>query len=247
MSTKINYRLTIAAPFFILVLCGSKSLLEIKRKQRKVLSLASRGGGGNSALPNRTRLLAEGERMVITMRKENTLTMVFCGLFAVLTAAASQLSIPIGPVPINLATLSVFLAGGVLGARYGAVSQAVYVLIGLTGLPVFAGWKGGAAVLAGPTGGYLAGYIAAAWLAGLLCAQVKNPFRLAASLTAGLALCYLLGTAWFVFVTKSGIWTALTLCVFPFLIGDAVKIAAAVFLIPRLRRAFQTVAAGGTA
>ncbi len=176
------------------------------------------------------------------MKDRTTLSLVFCALFAALTAVASQLSIPIGPVPINLATLAVFLAGGVLGARYGAVSQGVYLLIGAAGLPVFANFKAGVAALAGPTGGYLIGYVAAAWLIGLLCSRFgRKPAKLAGILCTGLALCYLLGTAWFIFVTKSGLWSALTLCVLPFLIGDAVKIAAAVVLIPRLHKIWSSI------
>jgi Uncharacterized conserved protein len=182
------------------------------------------------------------------MRNKTTVSIVFCGLFAALTAVASQLSIPIGPVPINLGTLAMFLAGGVLGARRGAVSQAVYLLIGLAGLPVFAGFKGGAAALAGPTGGYLVGYVAGAWLIGLLCDRLgRKSLPFAGFLLSGLLVCYLLGTVWFVFVTKTGLWQALTLCVFPFLIGDAVKIIAAVVLVPRLYRALNGMAAGNAA
>lgn len=174
------------------------------------------------------------------MKNRTTVSLVFCALFAALTAAASQLSIPVGPVPINLATLSVFLAGGVLGARYAAVSQTVYLMIGAAGLPVFANFRAGVATLAGPTGGYLIGYVAAAWLIGLLCSRFgRKPAKLAGILCAGLALCYLLGTAWFMFVTKSGLWSAMTLCVLPFLIGDAVKISAAVILIPRLHEIWK--------
>ncbi len=181
------------------------------------------------------------------MKNKATLNLVFCGLFAALTAVTSQISIPIEPVPVNLATFSVFLAGGVLGAKYGALSQAVYVLLGVAGLPVFAGFRGGAGVLAGPTGGYIIGYIAAAWLVGILSDHFarKGP-RLAAFMAAGLAFCYLLGTTWFLFVTKTSLWAALTMCVFPFLIGDAVKIAAAAAVIPQLSKVFHRAAAGQT-
>lgn len=166
-----------------------------------------------------------------------TRALVFCGLFAALTAVLSQISIPIGPVPLNLATLSGYLAGSLLGAQYGAVSQAVYVLLGLTGLPVFAGFKGGVSVLAGPTGGYLIGYIASAWLIGLLSGHFgSSRAKLAVFMAAGTVLCYLLGTAWFIVSMKSGVWQALMLCVFPFLVGDAIKIAAAVFLVPQLEK-----------
>ena len=166
-------------------------------------------------------------------------------MFAALTAVTSQISIPIQPVPINLATLSVFIAGAVLGAKSGALSQAVYVLLGAVGLPVFAGFSGGAHVIVGPTGGYILGYIAAAWLVGILSEKLgRRVLPLVISMISGLALCYLMGTAWFVFVTKTGTWASLTLCVFPFLIGDIAKIAVATAVIPQLGRIFQKTAAG---
>ena len=102
--------------------------------------------------------------------------MSLCGLFAALTAICSWISIPLGftPIPMNLATLAVFLAGGLLGPKYGAVSITVYALAGAVGIPVFAGFRGGFSVLAGPTGGYIIGYIAAAFVVGLLCSHAFN-------------------------------------------------------------------------
>lgn len=179
------------------------------------------------------------------MKQTKTLQLVFCALFAALTAVFSQISIAIQPVPINLATLSVFIAGGVLGAKYGAVSQAVYVLMGAVGLPVYAQFRGGLGMLAGPTGGYLAGYVLAALAVGLLCDRFgRKPLVLILSMLFGLALCYLAGTAWFVFVRKTDFISALSLCVFPFLFGDALKIAAAAAVVPQLRRLFTHSAAG---
>ena len=93
-------------------------------------------------------------------------TMIYCALFAALTAVCSQLAIPIQPVPINLALLSVYIAGGLLGGGMGAASQAVFLLIGAVGVPVFAGFRGGVQALVGPTGGYLIGYAAAAFVTG---------------------------------------------------------------------------------
>lgn len=179
------------------------------------------------------------------MRNRATLYLVFCGLFAALTAVTSQISVPIGPVPINLATFSVFLAGAVLGAKYGALSQGVFVLLGVFGLPVFAGFRGGVQVIAGPTGGYIIGYVAAAWLIGVLSARLNGKIPLmAACMAAGLLVCYLLGTAWFVFATKTGIWASLTLCVFPFLIGDAAKIILAVAVAPQLNKILHRAVLG---
>ena len=163
-------------------------------------------------------------------RLEKTRNLILCALFAALTAVLSQIAIPIQPVPVNLATFSVFVAGGVLGAKRGAISQAVYVLLGAVGLPVFSSFSGGMGILFGPTGGYIVGYVAAAWLVGLLSARCHGKaYWFALSMAGGLALCYLLGTAWYMVVS-------LLLCVVPFLPGDAAKIAVAALLVPVLRK-----------
>lgn len=170
--------------------------------------------------------------------KINTKKMILYALFAALTAVLSQIAVPLPftPVPVNLATLSVLLAGGILGAKGGAVSQTVYVLIGAVGVPVFSNFTGGFAKLAGPTGGYIAGYIAAAWLVGFLTSKrKKNLPNLILSMAAGILLCYMLGTAWFMILTKNTLLQSLTLCVIPFLIGDALKITAAGFLVWKLK------------
>ena len=161
--------------------------------------------------------------------------MILCALFAALTALLSQLAIPLQPVPINLATLAVFLAGGILGATYGALSQLVYVLVGAVGAPVFSSFTGGVGILVGPTGGYIAGYVAAAFLVGLLIQKFGMKIHiLVLSMLAGLAACYLLGTAWFMISTGTGLMQSLALCVVPFLFGDALKILAAAILVPRI-------------
>ena len=96
--------------------------------------------------------------------------MMFAALFAALTAAVSPIRIPLGftPVPITLQTLMVLLSGAILGARYGALSQVLYLSVGILGLPVFAGGSSGLPVLFGPTGGYLLSYPIAAFCIGWL-------------------------------------------------------------------------------
>jgi biotin transport system substrate-specific component len=168
-----------------------------------------------------------------------TKTMILCALFAALTAVCSMISIPLPftPVPINLATLSVFLAGGLLGSKSGAVSQIVYVILGAVGLPVFHSFTGGFAVLAGPTGGYLIGYVATAWLIGFMIEKLgQGFFKNMISMITGLAICYILGTLWFMYLTSTGLAAALMLCVIPFLIGDAIKIIAGSFLVKKLHK-----------
>ena len=92
--------------------------------------------------------------------------MVYASLFAALTAVGAFLAIPIGPVPIVLQNMFVYLAGLLLGGRWGLASVGVYLLAGACGLPVFAGGLGGISRLIGPTGGYLIGYLPAVFLNG---------------------------------------------------------------------------------
>ncbi len=187
-------------------------------------------------------------------RYSNTVYLVLCGLFAALTAICSFITIPLGftPIPVNLGTLAVFLTGGLLGRKYGVVSIIVYVLLGAAGVPVFSGFRGGISVLAGPTGGYIIGYIAAVFVIGAIIDRyMKRAYEnrrngrtasyaaetlfLALAMVCGLTICYALGTAWFMISTGTPLWASLVSCVFPFLIGDAIKIAAAALLVRKLR------------
>lgn len=163
--------------------------------------------------------------------------MVLMALFAALTAVFSQISIPIGPVPINLALMSVFICGGALGWKRGTISIAVYILLGLVGVPVFSGFQGGAAKLAGPTGGYIIGYLFAVFIVGFVCDKlVKKVWVLPVSMIIGLIVCYVFGTAWFMILTGTGLVESLTMCVIPFLPGDAVKIIAAALVVKALKK-----------
>ncbi|MCM1568556.1 MAG: biotin transporter BioY [Roseburia sp.] len=170
------------------------------------------------------------------MRNRNTVELCICALFAALTAVLSQIAIPIGPVPINLATFSVFLSGALLGAKSGAVSQAVYVLLGAVGLPVFSSFRGGVGVLLGPTGGYIAGYILAAWLVGWIAKRYGNRiYILGLAMFAGFLAYMTAGTGWYMFSTQTGFTEAFMICVFPFLPGDLLKMVLAAVLSYRLR------------
>lgn len=172
--------------------------------------------------------------------------MVLCAFFTALTVVCAQIAVPLPftPVPLSLATLGVLAAGGLLGAKYGMISQVVYVLLGAVGVPVFANFTGGLGKLAGPTGGYLIGYILTAGIAGALCKIIFGKFtENSKSMTFALLLgafslsvlgYYLPGTLWFAFSTGTTFWAALVSCVFPFLPGDALKIAAASLLMQRL-------------
>ena len=174
------------------------------------------------------------------MKKTDTRRLVFCALFTALIAILSQLQFPVGPVPISLATLGVMLCGLLLGWRFGALAVGAYILLGAVGVPVFAGFQGGAGRLAGPTGGYIVGYLFYALLAGLEIPRLREQFwGRCVLLLLGTAACYGLGTAWFMYLSGRTLSESLSLCVIPFLPGDAAKIVLAAFLTPRLRKAMK--------
>lgn len=172
-----------------------------------------------------------------SLRKSSAVMLVMCAVMAALTAVCSQIQIPLPMVPINLALFAVHLCGALLGAKYGCVGMIVYVLLGLVGLPVFAGFTGGVGILFGKTGGYIIGYILDALIVGLLVTRWGYKFwKCCLAMVIGLLVCYLFGTIWFMALTGMSLWLSLVYCVFPFLIGDAVKIVLAAYLTKRLKK-----------
>ena len=169
--------------------------------------------------------------------RDMTLTAVMTALICI----AGPVSLFIGPIPLSLATFAVYMAGAVLGSKRGAAAVAVYLLIGIIGIPVFSGFSGGFQKLAGPTGGYLAGYLPCAFLTGIgtekADAAGQGGWIRPAMMAAGTALLYLMGTVWFMIQSGNGLGASLSLCVLPFLPGDAVKILAATLLTAPVRRA----------
>ncbi|MBQ6399222.1 MAG: biotin transporter BioY [Clostridia bacterium] len=175
-----------------------------------------------------------------------TKDMTMIAVMAALICVAGPLSISVGPIPLSLASFAVYLAGAVLGSKRGTAAVALYLLIGMIGLPVFSGFSGGFQKLAGVTGGYLVGYLPCAFLTGLGAerggdATGRARAVLAGMMAAGTAVLYLIGTVWFMIQTGNGLGAALGLCVLPFLPGDAVKIVAAVLLSEPIRKALAKI------
>ena len=175
--------------------------------------------------------------------------MTFTALMAALICVAGPLSVSIGPIPLTLATFAVYLAAAVLGSKHGTLAVALYLLIGLVGLPVFSGFSGGFQKRGGVTGGYLIGYLPGSWIGGMGVkpgqAAPGSRWRLPLFLALGTLAIYVLGTAWFVIQTGNGLVAALSLCVLPFLPGDAIKIGAAIFgLSPVVTLAIALAAVG---
>ena len=158
-------------------------------------------------------------------------------MLAALICVLAPISVPLpGGVPVSLATLAVMLTGCLLGPVWGLVSTLVYLLLGCVGLPVFAGYAAGLSRLAGPTGGYLVGYLPLASICGIRLFHQENrilkTLSTIPSMILGTAALYLLGTLWFCFVTDTGFLAALSLCVIPFLPLDLLKIAVTAVLVP---------------
>jgi biotin transport system substrate-specific component len=163
--------------------------------------------------------------------------MVYASLFGALTAVGAYIIIPLPPVPITLQTLFLGLAGTLLGARLGALSQVVYLLLGILGLPVFAGGKAGLGVLFGPTGGYLIGFVAAAFVIGKLAALKTRPgfAWICLSLAAGAMVIYALGIFQLSLVARLTAVKAMAVGVLPFLPGDGIKIVLTAMIALKLR------------
>lgn len=174
--------------------------------------------------------------------KENFVTnaaLVLAGSVLLVVSARLAVYLPFSPVPVTAQTLVVLLCGAVLGSKLGTFSVCLYIVKGIIGLPVFAGGRGGLAALAGPTGGYLAGFIAAAYLVGWLAERGFDRRRHLTLFAFGIGqtVIYLLGVLRL--STFTGVGEAVRMGVIPFLLGDAFKMACAVLLLPSLWKVVQ--------
>ncbi len=161
-------------------------------------------------------------------RKFTTYQLAVTALMAAVMCILGPVSIFIGPIPVSLTNLVIFFAAYLLGAKLGTLSVLIYLLLGAVGLPVFSGYAGGVAKLAGPTGGFLIGFLAAAFFTGLFVDKfAAKPVFAALGMVLGDAAAYVLGVLWFMKVMPSDFMTAVTACVLPFLVWDAAKIVLA--------------------
>jgi len=146
-------------------------------------------------------------------------------------------TIPLPVVPITLQTFFVMLSGVVLGPYFGALSMAVYLLLGFLGMPVFAGGQSGLGVLAGQTGGYLIGFVLCPIVTGLIVQMRKNPGLLwyGTAMAAGTLVIYAFGVPWLSFVTHMPPDKAILAGALLFIPGDALKVAVASFVARKIK------------
>ncbi|PTX53676.1 biotin transport system substrate-specific component [Melghirimyces profundicolus] len=171
--------------------------------------------------------------------------MALTAMFAALLAVAGQIAIPIPPVPITLQTMVVMLAGSVLGARMGAASMLIFILLAAFGVPVLSGGKGGLAALVGPTAGYIWSWPVAAYLIGRWTERSVPRLRFwklfLYHAVWGIAFVYLCGVLWLVYAVGMDWNAALAGGVLPFIPGDVVKAVLASTVALSLFRAYPII------
>jgi len=170
--------------------------------------------------------------------------MTMTALMTALTALSAYLVLPIGPVPATLQSSVVLASGALLGSRLGALSQVVYLVMGLIGLPVFAGGKSGPGILVTPTFGYLVGFVAASFITGLIVEKPRKPSlpTVCGAMLAGSSVLMLCGVMYLFFnlniiVGQETTWSqAFSIGILPFLPLEGLKIALSVGVVYTLKR-----------
>lgn len=168
-----------------------------------------------------------------------TFRIVLAGVFAAIIAVLTLITIPTPwGVPFTLQTFIIALCGYICGAKWGTVSVAVYIAVGLVGAPVFAGFKGGFGVLMGPTGGYIIGFLTMVFLCGLNSEKI---YMRAIFSLLGLLSCHLLGSVWFAFETSRTIIEAFCLASLPYLLKDIISVVCAFVIAKPLNAALTRI------
>lgn len=170
------------------------------------------------------------------------MTMIALVTAVTCVVAPFAIPLPISPVPITWTNFILYLSGYVLGCKAGTISYVLYLLLGMVGLPVFSGFSGGMGKIAGPTGGYLFGFIFTILIVGFICEKFpKNLALQVIGMILGLAVCYIFGTLWLAKGLGRTFGEALAIGVLPYLIGDAVKIVVAALIGPQLKKRLQHI------
>ena len=182
--------------------------------------------------------------VAVDNQKIRTKQMVLIALMTAVTCVLGPLSIPLpfSPVPISLTKFAIFLAIFVLGMKSGTISFIIYLLLGAVGVPVFSSFRGGFQVLAGPTGGYLIGFIFLALIMGFALEHFDRKLvPTIIGMIIGMAVCYAFGTVWLAKLLSLSFKEGLMMGVIPYLPGDAAKIIIAAIVGPKLYGATQKI------
>ena len=182
--------------------------------------------------------------VAVDNQKIRTKQMVLIALMTAVTCVLGPLSIPLpfSPVPISLTNFAIFLAIFVLGMKSGTISFIIYLLLGAIGVPVFSSFRGGLQVLAGPTGGYLIGFIFLALIMGFALDHFDRKLvPTIIGMIIGMVVCYAFGTVWLAKLLSLSFKEGLMMGVIPYLPGDAAKIIIAAIVGPKLYGATQKI------
>ena len=182
--------------------------------------------------------------VAVDNQKIRTKQMVLIALMTAVTCVLGPLSIPLpfSPVPISLTNFAIFLAIFVLGMKNGTISFIIYLLLGAVGVPVFSSFRGGLQVLAGPTGGYLIGFIFLALIMGFALDHFdRKLLPTIIGMIIGMVVCYAFGTVWLAKLLSLSFKEGLMMGVIPYLPGDAAKIIIAAIVGPKLYGATQKI------
>ncbi|MFQ7090119.1 MAG: biotin transporter BioY [Dorea sp.] len=182
--------------------------------------------------------------VAVDNQKIRTKQMVLIALMTAVTCVLGPLSIPLpfSPVPISLTNFAIFLAIFVLGMKNGTISFIIYLLLGAVGVPVFSSFRGGLQVLAGPTGGYLIGFIFLALIMGFALDHFDRKLvPTIIGMIIGMAVCYAFGTVWLAKLLSLSFKEGLMMGVIPYLAGDVAKIIIAAIVGPKLYGATQKI------
>lgn len=182
--------------------------------------------------------------VAVDNQKIRTKQMVLIALMTAVTCVLGPLSIPLpfSPVPISLTNFAIFLAIFILGMKSGTISFIIYLLLGAVGVPVFSSFRGGFQVLAGPTGGYLIGFIFLALIMGFALDHFDRKLvPTIIGMIIGMAVCYAFGTVWLAKLLSLSFKEGLMMGVIPYLAGDAAKIIIAAIVGPKLYSATQKI------
>ncbi len=170
----------------------------------------------------------------------NVKNICLTALFVAVVVVCSQISFPLGPIPITLQTFAIIISAGILGEKWGTAVSVVYLALGCIGLPVFSMFQGGYGVILGATGGFLIGFVPMSFLIGLFCKDGGGFLRIFSFSLLGLVVCYFVGVVFYANVYLDGSLPsyrgAILACVVPFLIPDILKVTLSALVIKRVKK-----------
>lgn len=161
------------------------------------------------------------------MKKFSARTIVEPAVFAAIICILAPFSLPIGPVPISLASFAIYLVGGMQKPLRALIAVCVYILIGIVGVPVFANFMGGFERIAAPAGGFIIGYIPCVLLTSFILSLNRKVYMYPIAMVCGTVVLYACGLGWFMISMNTTLGKALAVTVLPFIAFDAVKIVIA--------------------